>query len=89
MIVFGTMSLYFIIANALFSATIGQRVLGYKIIPAVDQNPHYIVRFILGFIAFFLGAITFPANRDVKDGVYWWDRESNTRAVPLHYIRHN
>jgi len=89
LIVFGLFSLYFTIGNACFEATVGQRVLGYKIIPAIDEKPYYIVRFILGFVAFFLGFITWLGNRHVKDGTYWWDYESNTRAVPLHYVAPN
>ncbi len=78
-------SLYFLISSKFFAATIGQRVLGYKVIPVDGKKARYTLRMVFGLLASAMWFLTWLANRHVEDGIYWWDRVTNTRAVPLAY----
>ena len=82
-IIFAIFSIYYWIANRFFEGSIGQRLLGYKVVPMANEKPRYLLRFLFGSIAFLLWFFTWLANRHIKDGIYWWDVKSNTRAVPL------
>lgn len=81
LLVIGAFFLYVWLSNRLFGATIGQKLLGYKIIAVEGQNPNYLLRTLCGGIALALFGITWWWNHHVKDGHYWWDRVSNTRAL--------
>lgn len=80
---------YFWASNRFSGATLGQRILGYKIIAIQGSNPLYGLRVLYGTVACFLGLLTLAANHHINDGIYWWDRKSNTRAVPLAYHHRN
>lgn len=85
-VIIGFWLLYSWVAGRFFGGTIGQHILGYKIIEAQGERPKYTLRLIFGFLALCLSVFTWWWNYHIKDGIYWWDRASNTRAVPLRYI---
>ncbi len=74
---------YFYKHAKLQRSTAGQFILGYTIVPVNDPylSPKYMNR---TFGAAFAGAIwpiTLLAMSRRKDGIFWWDQDSNTRAV--------
>lgn len=72
---------YFYKHAAVGKATPGQYILCYRIIPANSGTPQFKSRVFHGAIALWLSIITLFMARNIKDGVYPWDTNSNTRAV--------
>jgi hypothetical protein len=73
---------YFYKHHSLGRETVGQYILGYKIIPASnDSPPNYKRRLgdclVVGVFWLLVPLLT----RGIKNGVYPWDKRSNTRAV--------
>ncbi|MEP3654410.1 MAG: RDD family protein [Litorimonas sp.] len=75
---------YFWLLPKFGRATLGQYMMGYRIVPADESRPKCLWR-----LAYVCGtAIMWPLflfswfmlrNDDI--GIYWWDRKSSTRAV--------
>ena len=74
--------LYFWSFTRLFKRSIGQFFLGYKIIASTTGTPFYLKRVMFGQIAWILTGFTIVECLTDFDNTYWWDRKSNTRAVP-------
>lgn len=68
-------------------ATLGQTVMGYRIVPMEGANgePEFAFRAIMGFVGLCLWPVTFIAasQKDATPGTYFWDRQSNTQAVSV------
>ncbi len=78
---FALLILYFWGSNRFFAGTLGQRLMGYKVIPANGKAPRYAARLMYGFIAQAFWLRTIFNGKPTEDGIYWWDVKSNTRAV--------
>ena len=78
---------YFWLHGVIGRATLGQTVMGYHIVPAEGANgePEFAFRAIMGFAGLSLWPLTVIAasQKDATPGTYFWDRETNTRAVSV------
>lgn len=75
---------YFFVKHAsLEKSTPGQYIMGYRIIRAPKGRPHYHTRNWGGMIALALSFLSLIIYRNVTDGIYPWDKESNTRAITI------
>jgi len=63
------------------SATLGQRIAGYRIVPSGTKRPQYLMRVFYAYFMVVIGIQTLTSETKARDDVFWWDRKSNTRAV--------
>ena len=62
--------------------TLGQYIMGYKIVPTSGpQNPDFKKRVWASLPFACLGPFAFFFTQGIKDGVYPWDKATQTRAV--------
>lgn len=73
--------LYFSALPRFGRATIGQKLMGYRILPIENQTPQYEYRVFYGIVANMLSILTYFEYRNSKTNVFWWDRKSHTLAV--------
>lgn len=80
---FAAIIYYFYKHAQIGKATVGQFIMGYTIIPTGDNKKEakYIQRIMGGTLAACVWPITLLKFRKIKDGIFWWDEQSNTRAV--------
>ncbi len=76
---------YFWLHPVFGRATLGQYLLGYRIVPAGEVNgePEYAHRTLSALFALCQFPVTFisASQDDAAPGTYHWDRESHTQAV--------
>lgn len=87
-IVFGVVLVfcYFWLHARAGRASLGQYVMGYRIVAADGPGePEYAHRTLSAFVALCLWPVTFvsASQDDSTPGTYHWDRESHTRAVSV------
>jgi hypothetical protein len=73
---------YFYQHAKLQKATLGQFIMGYKIVSCAEKGkPQYLRRVFEGAIAWVFWPIMLFKYAKNKDGIFWWDESTNTRAV--------
>ena len=86
LVVIGTLS-YFWLPPKFGKATLGQYVMGIRIVAARYEKPNYILRFCLGFISLWFWVLTilwrFAGMFQLRkqSNIFWWDRHSQTRMI--------
>ncbi len=78
---FTILFLYFWLMPQFGKATVGQHLLGYKIVPVTGKTANYPIRILLSIPAFMMNLATLAYYQKDTTGIYWWDSLSNTRAV--------
>ena len=78
---------YFWLPPKFGKATLGQYVMGIRIVAAEYEKPNYILRLFLGFISLWFWVLTLVwrfvgmFQLQEQSNVLWWDRHSQTRTV--------
>jgi len=59
-------------------ASVGQRLVGYRIVSAETGTPLYLIRIVFAYIGFIFGYRTLLSKN--TNNIYWWDKRTHTRA---------
>ena len=80
--------IYFYLHAAKNRQTIGQYILGYRVLPVIGSQPKYASRSFYAVIGMCMWPIsTYMAARRL-DKAFWWDRASGTKVQRVHEALH-
>jgi hypothetical protein len=78
---FAALFLYFYQHERLGRPTVGQYVLGYRVVPTSDGKPNYALRVLLSFVGLCIWPVSMILASRNSHKAFWWDGATGTKVV--------